>query len=107
MNERDITPHELSEKLASGTDIVLIDVREPYEWNAGHIEGAKHIPMNQIPQRLAEIPKDREVVMICRSGGRSGHVQQHLHQQGFTNVKNLVGGMQRWARDVDATIRVA
>ena len=108
MHHTNITPAELSGKLASGEEVVLVDVREPYEWNAGHIEGATHIPMNQIMHRLSEIPKDRDVVVICRSGARSGHVQQHLMQsQGYTRVKNLIGGMQRWAREVDATIRVA
>ncbi len=108
VQKTDITPTELSQRLAAGEDIVLIDVREPYEWSAGHIEGATHIPMNQVPQRLSEIPKDKEVVMICRSGGRSGHVQQHLlGAQGYTRVLNLTGGMQRWAREVDPSIRVA
>jgi adenylyltransferase/sulfurtransferase len=108
VSQTDITPTELQQKLAGGEEIVLIDVREPYEWNAGHIEGAVHIPMNQVPQRLAEIPKDKEVVMICRSGGRSGHVQQHLlGAQGYSKVKNLVGGMQRWSSEVDPSIRVA
>jgi molybdopterin/thiamine biosynthesis adenylyltransferase/rhodanese-related sulfurtransferase len=108
VQKTDITPAELSQRLASGEDIVLIDVREPYEWSAGHIEGATHIPMNQVPQRLADIPKDKEVVMICRSGARSGHVQQHLlSAQGYTRVLNLTGGMQRWAREVDPSIRVA
>jgi adenylyltransferase/sulfurtransferase len=108
VNQTDITPTELRQKLSDGADVVLIDVREPYEWDAGHIEGAVHIPMNQVPQRLADIPKDKEVVMICRSGGRSGHMQQHLlGTQGYSRVKNLVGGMQRWAREVDPSIRVA
>ena len=108
VSQRDITPEELSRKIAAGEDILLVDVREPHEWNAGHIEGALHIPMNQVPQRLAEIPKDRDVVMICRSGSRSGHVQQHLlGAQGYTRVKNLMGGMQRWSREVDPKIRVA
>jgi adenylyltransferase/sulfurtransferase len=107
VNDLNITPTELNDKLTNGEDVVLIDVREPYEWSAGHIERAVHIPMNQVPQRLAEIPKDREVVMICRSGGRSAHVQQHLLQsQGYSRVKNLVGGMQRWSREVDPAIRV-
>ena len=107
LHNTDITPAEVNTKLQNGEDVVLIDVREPHEWNAGHIEGATHIPMNQVPQRLAEIPKDKDVVMICRSGGRSAHVQQHLlGQQGYTRVKNLVGGMQRWSREVDPTIRV-
>ena len=83
-------------------------MREPHESSAGHSEGATHIPMRDVPQRLAEIPKDKEVVMICRSGGRSGHVQQHLlGAQGYTRVLNLHGGMQRWAREVDPSIRVA
>lgn len=104
----DITPQELSQKLASGEDIVLVDVRELHEWNSGHIEGATHIPMRQIEQHLAEIPKDKDVVMICRSGSRSGHVQHHLLQAlGYTRVFNLSGGMQRWAREVDPSIRVA
>ncbi|MEO8383221.1 MAG: molybdopterin-synthase adenylyltransferase MoeB [Acidobacteriota bacterium] len=106
-NDRDITPAEVSQRLAAGEDLVLIDVREPVEWNLGHIENATHIPMNQVPQRLAEIPKDRDVVLICRSGGRSSHVQGHLlGTAGYTRVKNLVGGMQRWARDVDPSMRV-
>ncbi len=102
-----ITPAQLAERLARGEDVVIIDVREPYEWNTGHIERAQHIPMQQIPRRVDELPRDREVVMVCRSGGRSEHVRQHLAQAGFTNVKNLIGGMQRWAREVDPTIRVA
>jgi molybdopterin/thiamine biosynthesis adenylyltransferase/rhodanese-related sulfurtransferase len=104
----DISPTELAAKLSGGAEIVLIDVREPYEWNAGHLDAATHIPLAQVPQRLAEIPKDRDVVMICRSGSRSAHVQDHLiRQHGYTRVKNLVGGMQRWAREVDPKITVA
>jgi sulfur-carrier protein adenylyltransferase/sulfurtransferase len=104
MHERDITPAEVNEKIQ---DLVLIDVREPHEWSAGHIESATHIPLNQLQQRLGEIPKDKDVVMICRSGGRSGHAQEHLLQSGYTRVKNMVGGMQAWARDVDPSVTVA
>jgi molybdopterin/thiamine biosynthesis adenylyltransferase/rhodanese-related sulfurtransferase len=107
VNNTDITPKELNEQLSSGADVVLIDVREPHEWNAGHLDAATHIPLAQVPQRLAEIPKDRDVVMICRSGGRSAHAQEHLiRQHGYTRVKNLVGGMKRWATEVDPTITV-
>jgi molybdopterin/thiamine biosynthesis adenylyltransferase/rhodanese-related sulfurtransferase len=104
MHERDITPNEVNEKISG---LVLIDVREPNEWNAGHIQSATHIPLAQVPQRLAEIPKDAEVVMICRSGGRSGRAQEYLLQNGYTRVKNMVGGMQRWQRDVDPSVPVA
>ena len=107
MNQTDITPAEVAGKLSSGSDVVLIDVREPYEWDTGHVAQATHIPMAQVPNRLSEIPRDKEVVMICRSGGRSERVRQYLAGQGYTKVKNLVGGMQRWAREVDGSIRVA
>ena len=107
VQEQTVTPEQVSERIARGEEVVLIDVREPYEWNVGHIESAQHIPMQQIPRRLDEIPREAEVIMICRSGSRSAQVQHYLQQQGFTNVKNLVGGMQRWAREVDSSIRVA
>ena len=106
MQTTDITPAEVAEKLKDGQDVVLIDVREPYEWGAGHVAEATHIPLAQVPARLEEIPRDREVVMICRSGGRSERARQFLAQNGYTRVKNLVGGMQRWAREVDNSISV-
>ena len=107
VQDTNITPTELRERLDRGEALVLIDVREPYEWEAGHIAEARHVPLAQVPDRLAEIPQDAEVVMICRSGGRSGRAQDFLmRQHGYTKVKNLIGGMQRWGRDVDPSIRV-
>jgi adenylyltransferase/sulfurtransferase len=106
VNETNITPTELAERI-SREEVILIDVREPYEWTAGHIDAAQHIPLQQIPQRLADIPKDRDVVMICRSGARSEHARAFLANQGYTRVLNLVGGMQRWAQEVDPSVRVA
>ena len=81
----------------------LLDVREPDEWTAGHAPGAHHLPMMEVPARLAEIPGDTEVVVVCRSGGRSGQVVSYLMGNGWDNVRNLDGGMQVWAavgRDV-------
>jgi len=78
-------------------DAYLLDVREPDEWQAGRIAQAHHLPMMEIPARLAEIPRDGDVVVVCRSGGRSGQVVAYLGQQGWDNVFNLVGGMQSWA----------
>lgn len=80
-----------------GPDAYLLDVREPDEWAAGHAPDAHHIPMMEIPGRVAEVPADRDVVVICRVGGRSGQVVSYLHQLGRTNVRNLDGGMQDWA----------
>lgn len=77
-------------------DAWLLDVREPDEWAAGHAPGARLVPMGQLPARLAEVPVDREVVVVCRSGNRSGQVTQWLVMQGY-DARNLVGGMQAWA----------
>ena len=75
----------------------LLDVREPDEWAAGHAPDAHHLPMMEIPQRISEIPTDTEVVVVCRSGGRSGQVVSYLLGNGWDNVRNLDGGMQSWA----------
>jgi adenylyltransferase/sulfurtransferase len=107
MTETDITPSDLAARLAAGESIVLVDVRENHEWNTGHHPSAVHIPLGQLGKRVDEIPRDAEVVMICRTGSRSAYAQAMLKQAGFAKVKNLVGGMMRWARDVDPTVRVA
>jgi rhodanese-related sulfurtransferase len=78
-------------------DAYLLDVREPEEWAAGHVPGAHHLPMMEIPPRMAEVPTDVEVVVVCRSGGRSGQVVSYLMGNGWDNVRNLDGGMQQWA----------
>ena len=75
----------------------LLDVREDDEWAAGHAPGAHHLPMMEIPARMAEVPDDADVVVVCRSGGRSGQVVAYLAQNGWDNVRNLDGGMQSWA----------
>jgi rhodanese-related sulfurtransferase len=75
----------------------LLDVREPDEWATGHAPGAHHLPMNQVPARMAEVPADADVVVVCRSGGRSGQVVSYLIGNGWDNVRNLDGGMQSWA----------
>ena len=75
----------------------LLDVREDDEWEAGHAPGAHHLPMMEIPARMAEIPEDSDVVVVCRSGGRSGQVVAYLAQNGWDNVRNLDGGMMSWA----------
>jgi rhodanese-related sulfurtransferase len=78
-------------------DSYLLDVREPDEWEAGHAPGAHHVPMMEIPARMAEVPTDADVVVVCRSGGRSGQVVSYLLGNGWDNVRNLDGGMQSWA----------
>ncbi|HET6211855.1 MAG TPA: rhodanese-like domain-containing protein [Micromonosporaceae bacterium] len=80
-----------------GDGAYLIDVREDDEWTAGHAPGAHHLPMMEIPARLADVPMDGDVVVVCRSGNRSGQVVAYLGGQGWDNVRNLDGGMLDWA----------
>ncbi len=82
--------------LQDNPDVVLIDVREPNEYSAGYIAGAKLIPLGQVPARLNEIPKDKTVIVTCRSGNRSGQATSYLRQQGFSNVHNMAGGIVAW-----------
>jgi rhodanese-related sulfurtransferase len=74
----------------------LLDVREPDEWAAGHVPDATHIPLGDLGQRASEVPTDRTVSVICRSGNRSGRATQALNGAGWTAV-NVAGGMQDWA----------
>ncbi len=94
-------PSVTADQVAPG--VYLLDVREPDEWEAGHAPGAHHLPMMEVPARMAEIPTDQDVVVVCRSGGRSGQVVSYLTGNGWANVRNLDGGMHSWAaagRDV-------
>ncbi|PIQ22829.1 MAG: NADH oxidase [Cytophagales bacterium CG18_big_fil_WC_8_21_14_2_50_42_9] len=90
----DITTNELKERLAEGEELNIIDVREPYEYAEQNI-GALNIPLNTLPQKLAELEnlKHEEVIVHCRSGARSASAKVFLEQQGFSNVRNLVGGI--------------
>lgn len=79
-------------------DAVLVDVREPHEWEAGHAPGAIHIPLGDLPSRIGELPEsDDAVAIVCRSGNRSARAVQWLAQQGY-DVVNVEGGMLEWQR---------
>jgi rhodanese-related sulfurtransferase len=80
------------DKLPQGT---LLDVREDYEWEAGHADGAVHIPMDQLPARLGELDPDEDLLVVCRTGGRSARVTSWLVDQGYSAF-NVVGGMDAW-----------
>ena len=77
---------------------LLIDVREPNEWNAGHIEGAQHIPLRTLPQQLDAIPRDRDVVLYCAVGARSAHALEFLRAHGYTRAMHLKGGYNAYLR---------
>jgi rhodanese-related sulfurtransferase len=75
---------------------LVVDVREHHEWRAGHADDALHLPLASLADRLHELPRDRRLVCVCRSGGRSGAAADALHRAGF-EVWNLAGGMSAWA----------
>jgi adenylyltransferase/sulfurtransferase len=91
--------------LADPTRTVIIDVREPYELEICHIEGAEPIPMRTIPARLERLPRDKHLLILCHSGGRSGRITDFLRAQGFLAVSNITGGIDAWAQALDPTMR--
>jgi len=91
----DLTPKMVEELRATG-EIVIIDVRQPEEYAVGRIPGATLIPLGELAQRTNEVPTDKPVVMVCRSGNRSAQAVQILQKAGFTNVHNMTGGMNAW-----------
>ncbi|GEN35898.1 rhodanese-like domain-containing protein [Aneurinibacillus danicus] len=96
----EISANEVNEQLKQGKKLNLIDVREDEEYAGGRIPGAKHIPLGQIPARLHELDKEKEYIMVCRSGNRSGMASEWLAERGY-NVKNMVGGMLEWPGSVE------
>ena len=83
---------------------VLLDVREPWEYERARIDGSRLVPMREVPARVAEIDDDKEVVAICHHGGRSMQVAMFLERQGFRRVHNLMGGIDAWSRTVDPSV---
>ena len=105
---KNINPPELAAWLADPRreKPVLLDVREPWEFEKARIEGALHIPMREVPARLAEIAADKEIVAICHHGGRSMQVAMFLEKNGFSKVHNLAGGVNGWSQAVDPSVPV-
>lgn len=104
----DISVTELKARLDNGEQPVLIDVREENERAVSNI-GGLHIPMGVLPTQLDELAqyKNQEIILYCRSGGRSGAAVAFLQQQGFAHARNMTGGMRAWQAQVDPSITVA
>ncbi|HMK30863.1 MAG TPA: rhodanese-like domain-containing protein [Terriglobales bacterium] len=101
----EITPEELQDKLRAGDRPVLLDVREPWEYEAARIGGSTHIPMDQIPNRVhQELDPDQHIVVICHHGVRSANVANWMRQQGFDKAQSLRGGLDRWSRQIDPAV---
>lgn len=91
-----ITPAELKEKMNQGEPLTIIDVREAEEVAQGMIPGAIHIPLGDLPDQLDDIPQTAPIILVCRSGNRSGRAYEFLEANGFHNLKNMSGGMLEW-----------
>ncbi len=100
----EVTPRELQGRLSRGEDLQLIDVREQFEWDIARIPGARLVPLATLPDVVATLDRDREVVVYCKGGSRSRAAASHLADAGFARVTNLTGGILRWQADVDPTL---
>ncbi len=95
-----MNPKQISKLIESG-EIVIIDVREKDEWNAGHIQGALHIPLGELEREVdvvKTIPKNLPIYTYCQSGGRAGWAENKLHELGFSNARNM-GGVVEWQKN--------
>ena len=100
----EIQPSQLAERLERGEKLEIIDVREPYEWQIGHIPGARLVPLGQIAEEIPRLDKRRETILYCKVGGRSMNAAKQLASAGVADVRNLAGGILRWIDEVDPTM---
>jgi adenylyltransferase/sulfurtransferase len=101
---REISAADFVARRERGEPMVLLDVREPHELAIASVPGILHIPMGEVPERLSELDPGQEIVVLCRSGGRSLQVARFLEARGYANVANLTGGILAWGRDVDPSL---
>jgi len=101
---QEIQPAQLASRLDKGEKLEIIDVREPYEWEIGHIPGARLVPLNRIAEEIPRLDKRRETILYCKVGGRSAFAARQLADAGVTDVRNLAGGILRWIDEVDPTM---
>jgi rhodanese-related sulfurtransferase len=99
-----IAPRELSELLNTGESVIVIDVREPFEWNIGRIPTARLMPLDTIPEAAHQLDRDDDIIVYCHHGSRSDAAAHDLVDAGFRRVRNLVGGIDRWSREVDPRV---
>ncbi len=94
----EVSPRQVQEELARGEDVAIIDVREPNEWNLGHVPGAMHLPRGVLESAIEQrVPRDRRVVLYCASGNRSALAAESIAQMGYGNVASMSGGFRGWA----------
>ena len=100
----EISPQGLKQKLDANASVLLLDVREQSEYDIAHLKGARLIPINTLPHHIDSLPSDQEIVVYCHHGQRSLYATAYLQQHGFTDAKNLIGGIDQWAAEIDLTL---
>lgn len=100
----EVNPLQLKEELDQGKDVFILDVRKPEEYQISRIEGSTLIPLNELPERVAELDTSNEIVVLCRSGARSAKAVEFMRDAGFRKIRNLVGGINAWADLVDPSL---
>jgi len=100
----EIQPEDVKRLRDAQAEFTFLDCREPWEYQAAHIEGTKHIPMQDIPMRIQELDPEDHIIVICHHGVRSMNVTAWLRQHGFDKVQSLAGGIDRWSRVVDSKV---
>ncbi len=103
-DEYEVTPRELHDQLAAGRTPWLLDVREPWEFSTARLSGATLIPLGDLATHVAEVPRDADVVVYCHHGMRSARAVSMLRHGGWTRVRNLSGGIDRWSIEVDQQV---
>lgn len=104
MNDLEVLPREVKERLDRGEKVLLVDVRELHEHALCHIEGAVLIPMGTIPANLQKLDTDEDVICFCHHGMRSMDVANWLRAQGVKSAKSMAGGIDRWSLEIDAMV---
>ena len=104
MTVKQITVVQLQQRLQHGEQLVLLDVREDNEYQHAHIDGSIHIPLNQIPERIPELDSQHTIVVICHHGMRSQQAAQYMLQSGFSDISNVVGGIDAWSCECDSSV---
>lgn len=94
----DTTPADVQQRLADGEKLYLLDVREPHEFKEAHVPGSVLVSLGNLSTKMSTLPKDKPIVVICRSGNRSGAATNMLKRAGFPQVQNMKGGIIAWAR---------
>lgn len=101
----EVNVEELKAARDRGDEVTLVDVREAHEWAISDLPDSVKIPLATLPQKAGELSREADIVVYCRTGGRSSQAVEFLRRQGFERVRNLTGGINRWADAVDPSMR--